>query len=94
MTLKECNTVKQCLLWAESTWPHFWEFATCKNLTETDLYNLCVSLGNDEELFNKFLKHYEKIAKIDRTEEADNLIVLNAKAFTFNQINRKKSYER
>ena len=80
MNLENCNTVKMCLLWAEERFPGFWDFANCKPLSDEEIDTLAHTLENNED-YEKWIKHMEKITKLDRSEEALRLLKNGARAF-------------
>ena len=81
MKLKDCTTVKQCLFWAEGTWPGFWAFSTLEPMTLEDVVELANNMQKDTEEFNTFLERLQEVSKHDRSKEAIELIVKGSKAF-------------
>ena len=78
--LEDCKTVKQCLFWAESTWPGFWDFATLAPMTTEEVTSLVFTIEGDP-IFVDFLTKFEQVATSDNSPEAIELLIKGSKAF-------------
>ena len=41
--IMDCETVKECFLWAEEQWPGFWKFSTHQPMTPKEITSLSKS---------------------------------------------------
>ena len=90
MKLEECKTVKECLIWAESKWPGFWDFATQEPMTDTEFMSLAEKISSDES-FDKFIDRFQECipAKDLLDQETIQYLVLGAQAMErFNEQKR------
>lgn len=78
--LDECNTIRECLYWAEGEWPGFWDFATLQPLTMDEITDICREVV-DNPMFTEFLHKIQAVAKYDRTEDSIKLLRKGSKAF-------------
>ena len=90
--IMDCETVKECLLWADIQWPGFWKFATHQPMTSKERKSLSESMNDTDPLFSKMLRQLKFCAKLDQSEEARTLLILGAKAMiAFQQQEEKQS---
>lgn len=84
--IMDCETVKECLLWADQQWPGFWKFATHQPMTAEEITSLSASMNGTDPLFPKMMRQLKFCAKLDQSEEARTLLKLGATAMiSFNQ---------
>lgn len=90
MKLEECNTVKECLVWAESQWPGFWDFATQEPMTDAEFESLCKRVVEDKS-FSDFISKFEKCVppREELDQETIQYLMLGAQAMErFNERKR------
>ena len=78
--IMDCETVKECLLWADIQWPGFWKFATHQPMTSKEKKSLSESMNGTDPLFPKMMRQLKFCAKLDQSEEARTLLILGARA--------------
>ena len=84
--ITKCETIKECLLWADRQWPGFWKFITHQSMTTKEKYSLSKSVNGSSTLFPKMVRQLKFCAKIDHSEEARNLLSLGTNAMnSFNK---------
>ncbi len=81
MVLEECETIRECLFWAEEQWPGFWDFATLQPLSIDEMDDLCKSVSGDE-LFQDFIERVQEVAPIDRSDDGLLLLYKGSQAFS------------
>lgn len=95
MNIDECETVKDCFMWAEQEWTGFWDFVNQLPMTEEEILVLAESVENDDEKFNLLAHKLLEVGKIDKTPEALRLLMKGAGAFVslerrYNEIKKPK----
>tara|TARA_Y100001972_G_C7483048_1_gene245329 strand:- start:104 stop:424 length:321 start_codon:yes stop_codon:yes gene_type:complete len=82
MRLDECNTVKDCFLWAGNQWPNFWEFANQQFLTDREIELLAKVIEKDDKTFSRFMDRLKEVSyEKDISPEAKDLLIKGAGAF-------------
>jgi len=79
MNIDECKTIKECLYWAESTWPGFWDFSTLQPMSDVEIQDLAANVKNDPNM-HRLIKRIREVAKIDKTQEARTLLLMGAQS--------------
>lgn len=83
MELDECNTLRECLTWAEGQWPGFWDFATLQPMSYDDVIrtmDLLQKIDATKE-YQDFLDRFQTVAKKDRTEEGKYFLQKGAQSY-------------
>ena len=76
----DCETIKECLLWADEQWPGFWKFATRQPMTSKERHSLSDSMSDTDLIFPKMMRQLTFCAKLDQSKEARTLLILGANA--------------
>lgn len=95
MDINECETVKDCFMWAEQEWPGFWDFANQLPMTEEEICDLSEAVESDDDKFQILANKLLEVGKIDKTQEALRLLMKGAGAFValerrYNEIKKPK----
>ncbi|MAA78962.1 MAG: hypothetical protein CL916_06850 [Deltaproteobacteria bacterium] len=80
--IMDCNTIKECLLWADQQWPGFWKFATHQPMTKKEKTSLSIYMKqtDPDPLFEKMMRQLLFVSKLDQSKEAKKLLILGATA--------------